>query len=517
MLKVEEVKSNINEVETKPEEIFSLQNEKKAPAPVTQELPFVTQVMKKDKTPSTPPTTQKIDLDLLKLIKTDKKSNNDEIGKQRSKKIEDDISKKFEETLSGLGLGLNAKSTSSQTSSSMSKPSSPAVSKGKNVSEPVKQPEPPVKITPPSIEKSGPADEADEVGGYDILGLIARGGMAEIYKAKKKGVKGFEKLIALKKILGGYGGDDKYIEMFVDEAKIAAQLSHPNIVQIYDLGKKDDYYFIAMEYVNGKDLRDILHRLSEANTLMPEELAIFLINKILNALNYAHSARDSNGVPLDIVHRDVSPPNILVSYDGNIKLTDFGVSKASIKLHHTVAGALKGKLLYMSPEQARGDVSIDYRSDLYSVAIILFELLTGQKLFLGTSEIGTLKKVQDGRILKPSDIKKEINSQLEGILLKSLSKNPDDRYQKASEMIKALDAYMLSNFNNIPEVSHFCHFMYTLFKDDINKEGIKLNLRPIPYPIKRKPPVVAQPSAPPAQPTDFSSKSSEPVESLDIK
>ena len=173
-------------------------------------------------------------------------------------------------------------------------------------------------------------------------------------------------MIAIKKILSGYGEDDKYIEMLVDEAKIAAELSHPNIVQIYDLGRKDNYYFIAMEYVLGKDLREIQTRLRERDKWFPEEIAIYLTIKILEALNYAHKAKDSRGRPLEIVHRDVSPPNILISYNGDVKLTDFGVSKASIKIHQTLSGALKGKLLYMSPEQACGESTIDYRSDLYS-------------------------------------------------------------------------------------------------------------------------------------------------------
>ena len=181
------------------------------------------------------------------------------------------------------------------------------------------------------LEAQEKDEKKNEVGGYDIIGLIARGGMAEIYKAKRKGVKGFEKIIALKKILAGYGKDDKYIEMFVDEAKIAAELTHPNIVQIYDLGEKDDYYFIAMEYVSGKDLRLILQKLSESRSFLAEELSLHLILEVLKALNYAHSAKNSAGKNLDIVHRDISPPNILVSFSGDVKLTDFGVLKSVYK------------------------------------------------------------------------------------------------------------------------------------------------------------------------------------------
>lgn len=432
--------------------------------PVTREFatPVAPQVLK---TPSVN-TTRKIDLDLLKLIKTEKK---DKIKYKdiRSKKIEEDISKKLEDTLSGLGI--SSKSTASPGAAAGTVPKT-------GVIKPVKLPE----------TKAEEKEKTDEVVGYEILGLIGRGGMAEIYKAKKKGVKGFEKIIALKKILPGYGTDTKYIEMFVDEAKIAAELSHPNIVHIHDLGKKDDYYFIAMEYVPGKDLRVILQKLAQESTLMPEPIAIYLAIKVLSALNYAHGARNSSGKKLDIVHRDISPPNILVSYEGNIKLTDFGVSKASIKMHQTLAGALKGKILYMSPEQAKGEDHIDYRSDLYSVGIILFELITGEKLFLGSSEIATLKKVQEGVITKPSQIKKDIEPELETVILKALNKEMNRRYQSAADMIKDLEAYMKSHYSAMPEDSHVAHFITNLFKNEIKEENIEINLTPLPYPIAKK-------------------------------
>ncbi len=351
-----------------------------------------------------------------------------------------------------------------------------------------------------------PAENPNEVGDYVLLGMIARGGMAEIYKAKKKGVKGFEKVIAIKKILSGLGEDDKYIEMLVDEAKIAAELSHPNIVQIYDLGRKDNYYFIAMEYVLGKDLREIQTRLRERDAWFPEEIAIYLTIKILEALNYAHKAKDSRGRPLDIVHRDVSPPNILISYNGDVKLTDFGVSKASIKIHQTLSGALKGKLLYMSPEQACGDSAIDYRSDLYSVGVVLFELLTGKKLFLDTSEMLVLKKVQNGEIINPREINPAIDPALEKILLTSLNKECDRRYQSAAAMIADLESYLHKKYDRAPGPVHLSHFLFGLFEGDIQREGIKVDLKPLPYVPKVReapkppPPAAAVPPAPPPPP-----------------
>jgi serine/threonine protein kinase len=360
-------------------------------------------------------------------------------------------------------------------------------------------PEPAAEAREAKPEKiAPPADNPNEVGDYVLLGMIARGGMAEIYKAKKKGVKGFEKVIAIKKILSGYGEDDKYIEMLVDEAKIAAELSHPNIVQIYDLGRKDNYYFIAMEYVLGKDLREIQTRLRERDQWFPEEIAILLTIKILEALNYAHKAKDSRGRPLEIVHRDVSPPNILISYNGEVKLTDFGVSKAAIKIHQTLSGALKGKLLYMSPEQACGESGIDYRSDLYSAGVVLFELLTGKKLFLDTTEMMVLKRVQNGEIIPPREINPDIDPALEKILLTSLSKECDKRYQSAAAMIADLEAYVHKKYDRAPGPVHLSHFIYGLFESDIHREGIKVDLKPLPYSPKVR--EIPKPPPPPEKP-----------------
>ncbi|MEI6614493.1 MAG: TonB family protein, partial [Chrysiogenales bacterium] len=225
---------------------------------------------------------------------------------------------------------------------------------------------------------------------------------------------------------------------------------------------------------------------------------LFLIIKILEALNYAHKAKDSRGHALDIVHRDVSPPNILISYAGDVKLTDFGISKASIKMHHTISGALKGKLLYMSPEQARGEGTIDCRSDLYSVGVVLFELLTSKKLFLDTSEMGVLKKVQNGEIINPREINKDIDVALEKIILRSLNKACDKRYQSAAAMIADLETFMVKKYNYLPGPVQLSHFIYHLFEKEIVRDGIKVDLKPLPEkPLLREIPK-AQPEPPDA-------------------
>ncbi len=423
--------------------------------------------------------TQKFEIDIDSLVKPEKRIKDD----KKFKKIEEEISKKFEDTLSGLGLANKKMDVGAATQKIEIIDEQEFKDQVRKIEKSRDRVEfETIKIELPAVK---PDEDENEVGDYEILGQIARGGMAEIYKAKKKGVKGFEKIIALKKILSGYGEDLKYIEMFVDEAKIAAELSHPNIVQIYDLGKKDDFYFIAMEYVSGRDLRLILRKLAELKRLLPEELALHLILKVLAALNYAHSARDSKGKHLEIVHRDISPPNILVSFDGNVKLTDFGVSKATTRMHQTVSGALKGKLLYMSPEQACSDSDIDYRSDLYSTGIILFELITGKKLFMDSSDLLVLKKVQQGEIIKPGEIKKDISPAIEYIILKSLRKDKDKRYQNAAEMMKDIETYLMNNYERAADAVHLSHFLYSIFKDDIVKEKIDIDLKPLPYQVKR--------------------------------
>ncbi|MCK4764994.1 MAG: protein kinase [Candidatus Aminicenantes bacterium] len=423
--------------------------------------------------------TQKFNIDVASLVKPKEEPKKEN---KKFKKIEDEISKKPEDTLTGLGIPPEKVNESFSTQKIEIIPEAEVKEFEKKLDKAREEKHFATQKIELPIER---ATEEKDVGDYEIIGLIARGGMAEIYKAKKKGVKGFEKIIALKKILSGYGEDDKYIEMFVDEAKIAAELSHPNIVQIYDLGKKDDFYFIAMEHVLGKDLRLILRKLAGLKRPFPEELALHLILKVLSALNYAHSAKDSSGRALEIVHRDVSPPNILVSFSGDVKLTDFGVSKATNKMHETVSGALKGKLLYMSPEQAKGDSAVDYRSDLYSVGIILFELITGKKLFIDSSDLLVLKKVQEGEVIMPREIKKDINPELENIILKSLNKNRDRRYNNAADMMRDIESYLIKNYERQPAAVHLSHFLHDTFKEEIDKEDIKPDLKPLPYKVKR--------------------------------
>jgi TonB family protein len=291
-----------------------------------------------------------------------------------------------------------------------------------------------------AVAASGP----DRFGQYEILERIAAGGMAELYKAKRTGVEGFQKIVAIKKILPHMADDEAFVTMFADEAKLAAQLNHPNIIHIYDLGKiQAGGYFIAMEYVDGRDLRAIETSAREIGAPFPVPLAVYVASKVASALDYAHRRRDAEGNDLNIVHRDVSPQNILISYEGDIKLCDFGIAKAASKASRTQSGALKGKIQYMSPEQAWGK-PIDRRSDLFSLGVVLHELLTGQRLFRGDTDINVLEKVRSAEVAPPSKSNPEVPQNLDAVVMKALARDPDERYANASDMLRDLDSVLYS-------------------------------------------------------------------------
>ncbi len=289
-----------------------------------------------------------------------------------------------------------------------------------------------------------PSSGPDHFGQYEILERIASGGMAELYKAKRTGVEGFQKIVAIKKILPHLADDEEFITMFADEAKLAAQLNHPNIIHIYDLGKiQAGGYFIAMEYVDGRDLRAIQKSGRELGVPLPVSLAVYIASKVASALDYAHRRRDADGQDLHIVHRDVSPQNILISYEGDIKLCDFGIAKATSKASQTQSGALKGKLQYMSPEQAWAK-PIDRRSDLFSLGVVLHELLTGDRLFRGDTDIQVLEKVRSAEVTPPSRANPEVPKNLDGVVLRCLAKDPEERYANASDLLRDLDSVLYS-------------------------------------------------------------------------
>ncbi len=308
-------------------------------------------------------------------------------------------------------------------------------------------------------------------GKYVLLERINVGGMAEVFKAKAFGVEGFERLVAVKRILPSIAEDQEFITMFIDEAKIAVQLTHANIAQIFDLGKVGDSYFIAMEFVHGKDLRAIFDRARKRGEAVPVPMACYTAMKVCEGLDYAHNKKDAAGRELNLVHRDVSPQNILISYDGESKIIDFGIAKAAGKAGKTQAGILKGKFGYMSPEQVRG-LPLDRRSDIFAVGIVLYELLTGERLFVGESDFSTLEKVRNVEIMPPSTYNRRIPEELEQIVLKALAKDVDDRYQTAMDLHDDLQSFMYTsgNFFSRKDLSAY---MRKAFAEEIAKESAR--------------------------------------------
>ncbi len=298
--------------------------------------------------------------------------------------------------------------------------------------------------------------------------------MAEVFKAKTFGVEGFERLVAVKRILPNIAEDEEFIAMFIDEAKIAVQLQHANIAQIFDLGKVEDSYFIALEYVHGKDLRSIFDRSAPGGEVMPIPQSAYIVMQVCEGLDYAHNKRDAQGRELHLVHRDISPQNVLIGYEGEVKLIDFGIAKAAGKASKTQAGILKGKFGYMSPEQVRG-LPIDRRSDIFAVGIVLYELLTSERLFVGESDFSTLEKVRNVEILPPSSYNRKIPPELERIVLKVLAKDPEDRYQNAIDLHDDLQAF-LHTIGEFYSRKDLAAWMKKMFAVEIEEDNAKLEL-----------------------------------------
>ncbi len=305
-------------------------------------------------------------------------------------------------------------------------------------------------------------------GKYLLVDKIGTGGMAELYLAKQTGLKGFEKVLAIKRILPHLTQDTEFINMFINEAKLAALLSHQNIVQIFDLGNVDGIYYIAMEYVMGKDLRTMLRKRKENKTRIPIELALTITSRMCSGLDYAHRKKDLSGSDLNIVHRDVSPQNVLISYEGEVKIVDFGIAKAASSGSETKAGVLKGKLAYMSPEQAWGK-AIDRRTDVFATGVVLYEMLTGERPFKAISDFDLLEKVREAKLDPPSKLNPEIYPELETTVMKSLAKNPTDRYQTTSEMEMALETLIVSKGHGLSSLN-LSQYVSALFKEEMEQD-----------------------------------------------
>jgi eukaryotic-like serine/threonine-protein kinase len=306
-------------------------------------------------------------------------------------------------------------------------------------------------------------------GKYTLLRKIATGGMAELFLAIQKSVAGFEKLIVIKRILPTMNHDRAFIDMLLHEARIAATLSHANIVQIFDVGQVEGTYYIAMEHVHGEDLRSIVRQMrKKAVSEFPLEHTVAIMLAVCGGLAYAHEKRDLDGTSLNIVHRDISPQNVVVTFSGDVKIVDFGIAKSDNKLQvqqETRSGKLKGKVPYMSPEQARGE-EIDSRSDIFAVGVMLFELTTGKRLFKGQSEFETLKLICEREYPLPSQIRPGYPPELESIVMRALTKDRNHRYQNAKDMQAALEAFVRRERIPVSNIA-LTEFMQNLFEEKL--------------------------------------------------
>jgi serine/threonine protein kinase len=280
----------------------------------------------------------------------------------------------------------------------------------------------------------------ERFGKYLLVGEIASGGMAEVFLAVHKGVEGFIKVVVIKRVLPHLTNNPEFIQMFVDEARLEARLEHPNIVRTYEFGEVDGQYFTAMEYLPGEDLSKVLRTLAVSRQVMPVHIATGIISQLCAGLHFAHQFTDTDGYPLKLVHRDVNPANVIVTFGGEVKVIDFGVAKSTASVQ-TLTGMIKGKVAYMPPEQLLGR-DVDHRADIFSAGVVLWEMLTGRRLFLRNNDAATLYAIMNEPIPPPSAMRSDVPPQLDRIVARAVARSPSDRFDTAEQMGGALEDFM---------------------------------------------------------------------------
>ncbi len=304
----------------------------------------------------------------------------------------------------------------------------------------------------------------EQFGKYILLEKLAAGGMAEVYLAKSNGANGVSKFVAVKRILPQFSDNEEFIEMFKEEANVAINLNHSNVVSIYDFGIEKGQFYLVMEFVEGRNLRQILNELKKANKSISIEQSVFIVKEAAAGLDHAHRCSDSkSGKPLNITHRDMSPQNIMISFEGESKVIDFGIAKAEKESESTKAGTLKGKFAYMSPEQSEG-LPIDPRTDVFALGIILWELLANDRLFTGSNEAAILRKVRDCQIPPIRKINPLVPTELERIVTKALAKDKNVRYQTAANLQKDLNRFLNMQYPDFAS-QDFSTFIKDCFKN----------------------------------------------------
>ncbi|HET6584420.1 MAG TPA: serine/threonine-protein kinase [Nannocystaceae bacterium] len=299
------------------------------------------------------------------------------------------------------------------------------------------------------------------IGPYEVLARLATGGMAELLLAKRTGIEGFQKVVVLKRILPQYANQPDFVEMFLHEARLAATLEHPNVVPVFDIGKAGDDYYFAMAYLHGRDVLAILRELSRRGQRLPVVHAIAIAAGIAAGLHHAHERLGFDGEPLGIVHRDVSPANAIVTFDGAVKLVDFGIAKAAAQTNVTRVGVRKGKAAYMSPEQCRGD-PLDRRADIWSLGIVLSEMLAMQRAFRADSELAIMHRIVSQDVPPPSRLQPDLLPDLEAIVMRCVHRDPAERWQSALELQRALETFA-SAHNLAPGAASLGEFLVGLF------------------------------------------------------
>jgi len=278
------------------------------------------------------------------------------------------------------------------------------------------------------------------IGRYRVLCELGHGGMAVLYLARAVGPAGFERLFAIKTIHEQLTRDRSFIDMFLDEARLAARIHHPNAVAVYDVGEDDGIYYLAMDYVNGETLAHTIARAWKQKPPFPVELAVHVAESVCEALHAAHELTDAKGDPLGVVHRDVSPQNIMIGYDGIARIMDFGVAKATDRSAHTRIGAQKGKVAYMAPEQIRGE-AIDRRLDIFALGVVLWETLCGKRLFKASNDFATAERVKECRVPPIETYRKDVPEALIAIVDRCLSRDPTDRFPTARDLSHELHEF----------------------------------------------------------------------------
>jgi serine/threonine-protein kinase len=276
---------------------------------------------------------------------------------------------------------------------------------------------------------------------YRVIKRLASGGMAEVFVAESAGIEGFRKQVAIKRVLPQLSKKEQFIAMFLDEARLSAHLSHSNVVSVFDIGVGDGTYFIVMEYVDGADLKAVMEHSKKVNQTLPVEAAVYVATKICQGLSYAHELKTGDGKPLQIVHRDITPANVLITRYGEVKIVDFGLAKASSQLAESDQGVIKGKFGYLAPETVREE-GVDRRVDVFAVGIILWELLAGKRLFLGETDFQTVRLIRDAVVPPLSTINRAVPPELDGLIKRALARDPAARYQHARDLGRDLNRFL---------------------------------------------------------------------------